>query len=368
MKKNQLIIDHNLKLKDYKKEISKIFLNNEFTKGDYNKKFSKKLSKLTGAKFSFLTSSCTTALSVCLEVLNIKKGDEVAIADFSWIATAHVVENVGAKPVFIDVNKDTFNMSHKDLIKKITKKTKAVIFVDSFGNPSGLIKIKQICKRKGIPLIEDAACGIGSKINNKYIGNISDFTCFSFHARKILTTGEGGAIQTNSQKYAKKISLKLKAGAGILKNKIAYEFVEPGYNFRLSEIQALIGLKQINTLKQKIILRNKLYINYKNILSKHKFKFQKIQSGAISNIQSSVFIVPEKIKRNELIKYLRKKKIGSIIGTYSLSATNYYKKKYNNVQKNSFFLFNNTITLPCHNNLDVNYILKSITDYVKKKI
>ena len=308
MKKNLLILDHNLRLKDYQKEISNIFLNNQFTKGIYNKQFSSKLNKLTGAKFSFLTSSCTTALSVCLDVLNIKKNDEVAISDFSWIATAHVVENIGAKPIFVDVDKDTFNMSYEDLTKKITKKTKAVIFVDSFGNPSGLLKIKQICKKRNIPLIEDAACAIGSKINNKYIGNISDFTCFSFHARKILTTGEGGAIQTNSSEYAKKISIKLKAGSGNLKNGIAYEFIKPGYNFRLSEIQALIGLKQINKIKNKILLRNKLHSKYKKILSKYNFKFQKIQLNTLSNIQSSVFIVPEKIKRNELIVYLRKKR------------------------------------------------------------
>ena len=144
-------------------------------------------------------------MSICLEVLGIKKGDEVAISDYSWISTAHVVENLGAKPVFIDVDKDTFNMYVADLKYKITKKTKSIIFVHSFGNPSNVEEIKKIADDNSIPLIEDAACAIGSKIKNNFVGQDSLLACFSFHQRKVINTGEGGAIFSNNKRFSQKI-------------------------------------------------------------------------------------------------------------------------------------------------------------------
>ena len=143
---NNILIDHNLKLNDYKKDLLNIFKNNNYTQGPYNSRFVKELKKLLNVKYLHLTSSATTGLSICLEVLGIKKGDQVAVADYSWISTAHVIENIGAKPVFIDVNKETFNMCDLDLQKKLSKKIKAIIFVHAFGNPTNLNKINRIAK------------------------------------------------------------------------------------------------------------------------------------------------------------------------------------------------------------------------------
>ena len=153
--------------------------------------FTKQILKITQSKFCFPTTSATTALWTCLKILKITSGDEVLISDFSYPASANVVEDLGAKPVFVDVNLETFNMLPEDLLNKISSKTKAVIFVDALGNPSGLHDIKKICKKNNLVLIEDAACAIGSSEKNKMCGSISDLTCFSFHPRKIICAGEG---------------------------------------------------------------------------------------------------------------------------------------------------------------------------------
>ena len=136
---------------EVEKEFREIFETGIFTRGQYLSKFSEDLKKYVGAKHAFLTTSATTALWTCLKILNVGPGDEVAIADFSFPATANVVEDVGATPIFIDVDPNTFNMRISDLKEKITKKTKAVIFVDALGNPTGLHDISMFCKKMNIP-------------------------------------------------------------------------------------------------------------------------------------------------------------------------------------------------------------------------
>jgi perosamine synthetase len=309
-----------------------------------------------------LTTSCTTALSLSLEVLNIKKGDHIAVSDFSWISSAHVIENIGAKPIFIDVEEETFNMCPNDLKKKISKKIKAIIFVHCLGNPSNFDKISKITKKYKIPILEDAACAMGSKINNKYIGQNSYLGCFSFHQRKIINTGEGGAIFTNNNILASKIRRKLSLGA-IKKSDKTLNFYGSGYNFRLSEIQSLLGIKQLTKLNNNIKKRNLIFNYYKKNLQKYGFKAQKINKNCISNIQSCTFILPKNIKRTKFMRYLDSKKIDNSIGTYSMSNTFFYKKKYKSPQIKSKYLFNNTITFPCHENINFAYILKAINKY-----
>jgi len=360
--KNNILIDHNLKLKDFKKNIIKIFKKNSFTQGELNKEFAEAIKKKFNVKHCFLTTSCTTALSISLEILNIKKGDRVAVSDFSWISSAHVIENIGAIPIFIDVDKDTFNMCPNDLKKKISKKIKAIIFVHCLGNPSNFDKIKKIAKRYKVPILEDAACALGSKIDKKYVGQNSHLACFSFHQRKILNTGEGGAIFTNNNILASKIKRKLSLGA-VKKKRGILDFYDTGYNFRLSEIQSLLGLKQLSKLNNKIKKRNLIYNSYKKNLQKYGFIEQKINKNCISNIQSCTFILPKKVNRIRFMSYLNSKKIDTSIGTYSISNTLFYKKKYKSPQIKSKYLFNNTITFPCHENINFTYIIKIISKY-----
>ena len=336
---------------DVEEDFKEIFESGNFTKGKHVAALRKEIVLYTNAKHAFLTTSATTALSTALKILDIKKGDEVIVSDFSFPATANVVEDIGAIPVFADVSLDTFNMLPEELEKKITPKTKSVIFVDAFGNPSGLHSIKEICREHTIPLIEDAACAIGSSENNEKCGTVADLTCFSFHPRKLLTTGEGGAITVNDNRLAEHLEIKLNHGAGIA-NDGKLNFVDYGYNYRMSELQAVMARKQLIKLDNIIRQRNEIKESYHSFLEPLGFQAQRIDSGVSHNCQSIVFRVPQGINRDNLIVHLREHKIESTIGTYCLSGGSYYANKYKAVQPNSYFLEKNTITLPCYDDVD----------------
>lgn len=331
-------------------EFREVFESGWFTKGKYVDEFREEIKKYTGAKHAYLATSATTALTMCLKLLNIKEGDEVIVSDFSFPATANVVEDVGAKTVFADVDKTTFNMIPEQLEKKITKNTRAVIFVDALGNPSGIHKIKEICQKHNIPLIEDAACAIGSSENGILCGNIADLTCFSFHPRKLLTTGEGGAITTNNAAYAKMLDVKMNHGSVVIDGK--FDFVDVGFNYRLPELQAVMGIKQLRKLNQIVKERNAIKNLYVDFLTPLGFKPQGVANNVVHNIQSLVFVVPDKVDRDGLIAKLKSNGIEAVLGTYCMSGCTYYKNKYNDVQPNSKFLNDNTITLPCYDGLD----------------
>ncbi len=343
-------------------ELKEIFDSGQLTKGQHVAKFVKSLTDYTGSQYAVPMTSATTALTMCLKALGIKKGDKVAISDFSFPATANVVEDAEATPVFIDVDKDTYNMSVDDLRSKLDDKVKAVIFVDALGSPSGLDKIKAVCEEFGIPLIEDAACAIGSSVNSVKVGNIADLTCFSFHPRKLLTTGEGGAILTNNPEYAAWLSVKSNHGASGLRGKV-FDFVDFGYNYRMSEIQALMGWKQIEKLDGITERRNLIADQYAEVLEPLGMKRQQVADGIYHNIQSLIFTVPESVKRDDLISHLAEHNIESTLGTYCLSGTTYYRKKYDSIQPNAQWLENYTITLPCYDGVDVPRVTSVIKGY-----
>ncbi len=349
---------------EVKEELEDIFSSGWFTKGKNVEKFKQDIKSYTGAKHSFLTTSATTALTMALKSINIKKNDEVIISDFSFPATANVVEDLGAIPVFADVSLDTFNMLPEQLEKQITPKTKAVIFVDALGNPSGIHKIKEITEKYNIVLIEDAACAIGSSEFGIKCGNIANISCFSFHPRKLLTTGEGGAITTNNDEYAKFLEVKLNHGAVVNHGK--FDFIDYGYNYRMSEIQAVMGIKQLQKIDEIVISRNKIKNEYVKKLSNSGFIIQTICNKVTHNVQSLVFKVPETVNRDKLIDYLKKHEIETTLGTYCLSGTSYYKEKYNNVQPNAKYLQENTITFPCYEDVSVEQVILELENYLEK--
>lgn len=335
-----------------------IFESGWFTKGKFVDQFREDLKTYTGAKHAFLATSATTALTICLKVLDIKEGDEVIVSDFSFPASANVVEDVGAKTVFADVDLKTFNMLPEDLERKITKNTKAVIFVDALGNPSGIHAIKAICEKHKIPLIEDAACAIGSSENGVRCGNIADLTCFSFHPRKLLTTGEGGAITTSNDKYATLLDVKLNHGSVMKDGK--FDFIDVGFNYRLPELQAVMGIKQLKKLDSIVTERNQVRDAFQDKLKALGFEMQATTENVVYNVQSLVFVVPKNVDRDALVNKLKTEGVETTLGTYSLSACTYYKGKYNDVQKNGEYLQVNTITLPCYEGVDVNFIANAI--------
>ena len=351
-----------ISFEEVQNEFKDIFDSGWFTKGKFVEEFRNEIKNYTGAKYCYLATSATTALTMALKTLDIKQGDEVIVSDFSFPATANVVEDLGAIPVFADVDLYAFNMLPQELEFKITPKTKAVIFVDALGNPSGIHEIKKICEKHNLPLIEDGACAIGSSEFGVKCGNIADITCFSFHPRKLLTTGEGGAITFNDSKFVDFFEIKLNHGAKVVNGK--FDFVDYGYNYRVPELQCVMGIKQLKKLDDIVKSRGIIREQYIQALGPLGFQVQKIFDDVVCNVQSLVFKVPTTIKRDELVKYLKENGIETTIGTYCLSGGTYYAKKYNNIQPNAMYLQENTITFPCYDGVDVEYIVQKIKEYI----
>jgi len=358
------LIKPDIAFSDVEDDFKTILESGILTRGSYVSRFAKAMCDYTGAEYCHFATSATTALSMCLKVIGIKPGDKVLVSDFSFPASVNVIEDLYAHPVFVDVDSDTFNMRPDDLEKKITKDTRAVIFVDLAGNPGGIHEIKSILEKHGVPLIEDAACAIGSSENNIKCGNIADLSCFSFHPRKLLTTGEGGAILTNNVEYKEILDVKLAHGAVFNKGK--FDFIDYGYNYRLPELQAAMGIKQLMKLDEIISIRQKIAERYAEELGKFGFVEQKIAKNVIHNIQSVVFKVPDTIKRDELVRYLKERDIETTIGTYCLSDCTYYRQKYNNIQPVAKKLFDTTITLPCFAGLDLEPVIENIKNFFER--
>lgn len=336
-------------------DMRRMFESGIFTRGINVEAFRAEIAAYTSAPHVFLATSATTALWLCLKRLEIGPGDEVVVSDFSFPATANVVEDLGARPVFADVSMDTFNMQPAALEAAITPRTRAVIFVDALGNPTGLTRIAEICSAHGLPLIEDAACAIGSAESGVRCGAIADMTCFSFHPRKLLTTGEGGAIAIQNPQWVDWFNRKLSHGAQGMQG-YGLDFVDYGYNFRLSEPQAIMGRVQLRKLDAIVAERNKVRAACIQRLQPAGFMPQQTGEGVVYNVQSLVFRVPTGVDRDALIAQLRDDDIETTIGTYSMSGTTYYRAKYDTVQPNAMRLQETTITLPCYAGLDVDYV------------
>lgn len=352
-----------ISFEDVEAEFRQVFETGIFTRGPFIQQFKDKLCEFSGARYAFPATSATTALWTCMRVLNIGPGDEVIVSDFSFPATANVVEDLGATPVFADVDIKTFNMLPEALEAAISSKTKAVVFVDALGNPTGISKIKAICEKHDLPLIEDAACAIGSSENGLRCGSIADMTCYSFHPRKLISTGEGGAITTNREDWAEWLEVKLFHGAKGMKG-VALDFVDYGFNFRLPELQAIMGMKQLDRIEEIIRHRNEIRDQYIKALEPLGFTPQQIGENVVYNVQSMVFTVPAGLNRDALIAKLKELGVETTIGTYAMSSGTYFERKYDNVQPNSNWLQNNTITLPCYEQVDVAAVCTAIAKSV----
>lgn len=335
-----------------------VFESGIFTRGQHVEAFRQELAAYTGARHAFLTTSATTSLWVCLKLLGIGPGDEVIVSDFSFPASANVIEDLGARPVFADVSPDTFNMRPDALESLIGPKTRAVMFVDALGNPSGVHEIKRICTAHGIPLIEDAACAIGSSERGVRCGAIADLSCFSFHPRKLISTGEGGAITTSNDQWAEWLAVKLAHGASGMKG-VGLDFVDYGYNFRMSELQAVMGRKQLARIDEITAERNRIRAAYIEQLVPLGFVPQKINDDVVHNVQSLVFRVPEGCQRDLLIERLRGM-VETTLGTYSLSSGTYFLNKYNTPQPVATHLEQTTITFPCFTGVDVDAVAEAV--------
>ena len=226
------------------------------------------------AKYAVATSNCTTALHLALIVVGIGAGDDVVVPSFSFIATSNAPTYVGARPVFADVDSHTGNVTAATIAEALTEATRAVIVVDQGGVPVDLDSIRALCDPLGIVVIEDAACGAGSTYRGRPVGAGAELATWSFHPRKLLTTGEGGMLTTSNEHWAARArqlrehSMSVSASARATSVLAPpEEYLEVGFNFRMTDLQAALGLVQLGRLSEIVRRRRQLAARYTELLA-----------------------------------------------------------------------------------------------------
>ena len=277
------------------------------SEGPEVRKFEKNFSQLINRKFSISVSNGTAALEIAIKALGIKKNDEVIIPNFTIISNALAVIRQNAKPVLVDCDLDNWNMKISDIEKKITKKTKAIIATHIYNFPLDMERIIKICKKNKIFLIEDAAEVIGQKYKKKMCGSFGDISTFSFYANKQITTGEGGMISTNN----KEINSKCKSLRNLcFGKKDRFNHDDIGWNYRLSNIQATLGLSQLKRIKTIVKRKEQIGKKYYTLLNKnHNIQILKPNCSFAKNIYWVVGIVIKNKRLNIDAKILSQKLI-----------------------------------------------------------
>src|SRR5262245_13926937 len=239
------------------------------TQGPRVAEFERVVAEYGGAQYAVGWSSCTTALHMALLVLGIGPGDEVIVPSLSFIATANAVRYVGAKPVFAEVDPQTYNLDPADAERRITSRTKAIMVVHQIGLPADIDAFLEIGQRYKVKIFEDAACALGSRYKDKPVGAQTEMACFSFHPRKVICTGDGGMITTNNPAYAEQLRLLRQHGMNVsdtarhnMRKVVIEEYPIVGYNYRLTDLQAAIGIEQMKRLDDLVGRRVALAARY----------------------------------------------------------------------------------------------------------
>jgi len=312
------------------------------TQGPRVEEFENKFCKYTGAKYAVAVSNCTTALHLSMIVAGIERDDEVICPSLSYVATANCIKYVGAKPIFAEVDPETYNIDVRHAEKLITDKTKAILIVDQIGMPADIDAFRALCEKHKIQLIEDAACAIGSSYKSKKIGSHSEIVCFSFHPRKVITTGDGGMITTSNEEYYKRLKLLRQHAMSVndrvrhQSDKILFEdHLEVGYNYRMTDIQAAVGIKQLEKLDWIIEERRKIALRYiEELKSIDCIRLPIEKEGYFSNYQSFSIYLKENcsVSRNDLMQRLLDAGISSRRGVMTSHRETAYKDEYKDVK------------------------------------
>jgi len=350
------------------------------TQGPFTKKFEGLFAARHQVKHALACTSCTAALHLATLTLELKAGDEVIIPALTWVTSAHAAEYVGAKAVFADIEADTFNLDPKAFETAITPRTKAVIVVHLFGLAANMSELMRIATKHNVAVIEDAACATGTTYDGKPVGSIGDLGCFSFHPRKVVTTGEGGMVTTENDALAAKVASLRNHGAtgpGPLGDPTRpYHmgtFNMLGFNLRLSDIQAAVGVAQMGKLDRLLAERQKLVARYRELLGDiSEIALPAVPKGCGHTYQSFVLRVLKggRDRRNAVMNHMQKAGIQTRPGTHAVHRLGYYANKYG-LKPDMFPVAANaedtTITLPLFPGM-TEADLKEVTDALKNGV
>ena len=292
--------------------------------------FERSFAQYVGVPHAVAVSNCTAALHLCLLALDIKVGDAVAVTAYSWISTANVIELCGARPVFVDIERDTFAMNPAELERVLSNEPsiKAILPVHPFGQIADMDRLNQLAQSLKIPVIEDAACALGSIYRGQQAGSMSRAGCFSFHPRKAMTTGEGGMITTGDEELASR--LRALRNHGMDPNSSIVDFIMPGLNYRLTEFQATLGSTQLAKFDRLLAERKRLASAYDALLSGTSLQPPARKEDRESSYQSYVVLLPPHVAhlRGACIEHMRDADIQVNKGTYHMPLTTFFRTTY----------------------------------------
>jgi len=318
------------------------------------REFEKLVSSFVKSKYAVTVNSGTAALQAALYAIDIKKGDEVLVPSFSFVATANAVVSTGAKPIFVDILADNYTIDPEDIEKKISKRTKAIIPVHLYGNVAYMDKILEISKKYNIRIIEDSAQSLGSTFKGKHTGTFSDLGCYSMYPAKVMTSGEGGFIVTNNKKLHEK--LLMIRNHGMLRG---YDTRIFGLNLRLPEISAAIAKIQMKKLPKFLTIRKKNAKLLSELISDLNIKIPKERKN--ESVNWYLYTISNS-KRNKILNQLNSKGIGAVsYYPIPIHKTPFYKQKI--ILPKTDLAASYVLSLPIHPKVtsrDIEFIAKSL--------
>jgi perosamine synthetase len=310
------------------------------TQGPLTLEFERCVAARHRVKHALATTSCTAALHLATMALGLAPGDEVVVPAFTWVTSAHAAEYVGAKSVLVDIEEDTYNLSPQALEAAITPRTRAIVAVHLFGLSADMEAVLAIARRRGLAVIEDAACAIGTTYRGQPVGGLGDLGCFSFHPRKVVTTGEGGMVTTNRDDLAAAVqSLRNHGSTGLPSAEIEPHgpwtmatFDRLGYNLRLSDIQAAVGIAQMEKLDRLLAERRRLAEGYRERLADVAEIALPTASGKAEGHSYQSYVIRLRMggraRRNQIMAQLAGRNIQTRPGTHAVHRLGYYRNKY----------------------------------------
>ncbi len=328
----------------------------------------KSIGRYTGSRFAVAATNGTATLHLALVALGIGPGDEVNVPAFSYIATANVVELAGATPVFVDTDRQTFNIDTRLIEAAITPRTKAILPVHEFGLACDISSIMAIAGKHNLLVIEDAACALGATENGKCAGTFGKIGSFSFHPRKAVTSGEGGMLVTEDESLAAQLRILRNHGIDMQTGKM--EFVEAGFNYRMTDFQGALVNSQLRRLPAILDYKNELAsVYFEELNGVALLQCPRVPENKRHTWQSFHVLLDKKINRDELIERLKKEGVGTNYGAQCMPYQQYYRKKYaldcERLFPEALNAWRQGLVLPLYDRLTETHIRK-ITSILKK--
>jgi dTDP-4-amino-4,6-dideoxygalactose transaminase len=353
---------------DERLEIDSVLASGYLSRGSKVVEFEEAVAAYHDVKHAISVSSGTAALHLSLLALDLSPSDEVIVPDFTFPATANAVVLAGAKPILCDVRLDSFNLDPEEIMRAISPSTKVIMPVHQFGLAADMDVITNLAQERAIAIVEDAACSLGAEFKGKKCGTFGLVSCFSFHPRKIVTTGEGGVVVTNDDQLAGKIRALRHHGI------VNGDFQYAGFNYRMSDLNAALGVAQMRRVTDIIKSRRDLAAAYTCALSQIAgIRVPQDLDNSKHTYQSFVVLLDNFFDRNEAIRALHGRGVEATIGTYAVHLTKFYSERSEFSEerlRRSTTAYRQCLALPMYPEMSmdqVRFVCESLIDWLTSK-